>query len=61
MPVRWAESVRKIADAHVRYIVECGPGRVLSGLTRRIAPEVESLALLDEAALMKAREAVAHV
>lgn len=60
MPVRWAESVRKIAGAHVRYIVECGPGRVLSGLTRRIAPEVESLALLDEAALMKAREAVAH-
>jgi [acyl-carrier-protein] S-malonyltransferase len=59
-PVRWVESVRRIAGAHVNCIVECGPGRVLAGLTRRIAPQVESLALTDEAALLKARDAVAH-
>jgi [acyl-carrier-protein] S-malonyltransferase len=59
-PVRWVESVRRIASAHVSCIVECGPGRVLAGLTRRIVPDVESFALTDEAALAKAREAVAH-
>ncbi|MPZ43568.1 MAG: ACP S-malonyltransferase [Betaproteobacteria bacterium] len=59
-PVRWVESVRRIADSNVDCIIECGPGRVLAGLTRRIAPRVESLALTDEAAAAKAREAVAH-
>jgi [acyl-carrier-protein] S-malonyltransferase len=59
-PVRWVESVRQMAQAHVGCIVECGPGRVLAGLTRRIVPGVESLALTDDGALAKAREAVAH-
>ena len=59
-PVRWVESVRRIADADVNCIIECGPGRVLAGLTRRIAPGVASLALTDEAAAAKAREAVSH-
>jgi [acyl-carrier-protein] S-malonyltransferase len=60
LPVRWVESVRRIAAAPVRYIIECGPGRVLAAMTRRIAPEIESLALIDEAALLKARQAIAH-
>ena len=60
LPVRWVESVRRIAAAPVRFIIECGPGRVLAAMTRRIAPEIESLALTDEAALVKARQAVAH-
>jgi [acyl-carrier-protein] S-malonyltransferase len=60
LPVRWVESVRRIAAAPVRFIIECGPGRVLAAMTRRIAPEIESLALTDEAALIKARQAVAH-
>ena len=46
-PVRWAETIRRMADDGVTHVVECGPGRVLAGLTRRIAPAVESLALTD--------------
>ena len=46
-PVRWAEIIRRMADDGVTHVVECGPGRVLAGLTRRIAPAVESLALTD--------------
>ncbi len=60
MPVLWVESVRRIALFPVRHIIECGPGRVLAGLTRRIAPQVEAAALTDAAALAKAAEAVAH-
>lgn len=59
-PVRWVESVRRIAATPVRCIIECGPGRVLAGLTRRIAPQVESAALTDEVALAQAHEAMAH-
>ncbi len=50
-PVRWAEIVRSMADAGVTHVVECGPGRVLAGLTKRIAPAVESMALTDPASL----------
>jgi [acyl-carrier-protein] S-malonyltransferase len=44
-PVRWAEIIRAMAAAGVTHVVECGPGRVLSGLTKRIVPELESLAI----------------
>ena len=59
-PVLWVESVRHIAALPVTRILECGPGRVLAGLVRRIAPQVEPLALTDAVALAKAREMVAH-
>lgn len=60
-PVRWVDCIRHIAAADVHCIAECGPGKVLSGLTRRIAPQVESLTLADEAALRNAMEACARV
>jgi [acyl-carrier-protein] S-malonyltransferase len=45
-PVHWTETVRCLRDAHgVTRIVECGPGRVLTGLGRRIAPELEHRSL----------------
>ncbi len=45
-PVRWVESVRRMTDGlGVGRVVEVGPGRVLSGLVRRIAPEIESTSL----------------
>lgn len=50
-PVRWADTIRAMAAMGVTHIVECGPGRVLAGLTRRIADGVESLAITDEASL----------
>ena len=40
-PVRWDESVQKMTDLGVTRFVEIGPGKVLSGLVKRIAKEVE--------------------
>ena len=39
-PVLWTGCVRKMQEMGVTHIVECGPGRVLAGLVRRIAPEI---------------------
>ena len=39
-PVLWTGCVRKMQEMGVTHIVECGPGRVLTGLVRRIAPEI---------------------
>ena len=41
--VRWTDSIRRLADEGITRFVEVGPGRVLSGLTRRIIPSAESL------------------
>ena len=53
-PVRWAEIIRMMAEQGVTHVVECGPGRVLAGLTKRIVPGVESLALADPATIGEA-------
>jgi len=53
-PVRWAETIRKMADAGITHVVECGPGKVLAGLTKRIAPGVKALAAADRASLEEA-------
>jgi len=48
--VDWTRTVRTMADAGVTRFVEVGPGRVLAGLVRRIAPEAEVHALDDQSA-----------
>jgi [acyl-carrier-protein] S-malonyltransferase len=53
-PVRWVETIRRMVDAGVTHIVECGPGKVLAGMTRRIAPGVRSFAAADRASLEEA-------
>lgn len=53
-PVRWAETIQRMASDGVTHVVECGPGRVLAGLTRRIAPALESLAVFDADSLKDA-------
>ncbi|HEX2333320.1 MAG TPA: ACP S-malonyltransferase [Burkholderiales bacterium] len=53
-PVRWVETIRKMADAGVTHIVECGPGKVLAGMTKRIAPDIKALAAADRASLEEA-------
>ena len=53
-PVRWVEVVKKMVDSGVTHIVECGPGKVLAGMTKRIAPGVKSLAAADRASLEQA-------
>jgi [acyl-carrier-protein] S-malonyltransferase len=53
-PVRWVETIRRMVDCGVTHIVECGPGKVLAGMTKRIAPGVKSLAAADRASLEQA-------
>jgi len=50
-PVRWSETVRLLAASGVHQVIECGPGRVLAGLTRRIAENVHAHALIDSDAI----------
>jgi [acyl-carrier-protein] S-malonyltransferase len=57
-PVRWVETIRKMAESGVTHIVECGPGKVLAGMTKRIAPQVQSLSLAERASLEAALAAV---
>ncbi len=55
-PVRWVETIRFMKDQGVTHIVECGPGRVLSGLTRRIDRDLVGLAITDPASMQSALE-----
>lgn len=53
-PVRWTETIHALASAGVTHVVECGPGKVLSGLNKRIDERVQSLALTDSESLHQA-------
>ena len=57
-PVRWVETIVKMREMGVTHVFECGPGRVLAGMTRRIDPGIQSAALADRASLEKALQAV---
>lgn len=46
-PVHWTATVRAMADRGVTHVVECGPGKVLAGLVRRIAEGIPAYALTD--------------
>lgn len=52
-PVRWVETVQKIKASGVTQLIECGPGKVLAGLTKRIDAELVGEALFDQASLEK--------
>lgn len=53
-PVRWVESMRAAAGQGVRLLVECGPGKVLTGLAKRIDDRLEGVAANDPATLKAA-------
>jgi [acyl-carrier-protein] S-malonyltransferase len=53
-PVRWVETVHRFAVQGVSHVAECGPGKVLAGLNKRIDGNLQSLALTDAAALEQA-------
>jgi len=55
-PVRWVEVVQFMARAGVTHVAECGPGKVLSGLSRRIEATLQGLAIADAASLTQALE-----
>ena len=58
-PVRWVECVQALKARGVRTLVECGPGKVLAGLVKRIDPELNGLALPDPASLADVKAALA--
>jgi len=58
-PVRWVETIRAMKAQGVTHVVECGPGKVLAGLTRRIDGDIASLAVTDPASLDAALAALA--
>jgi [acyl-carrier-protein] S-malonyltransferase len=53
-PVRWVETIRKMRALGVTHVIECGPGKVLAGMTKRIWPEAQSFTLADRASLEQA-------
>lgn len=58
-PVRWTESVEKMATDGVEILVEIGPGKVLTGLTKRIVDSLQATAVNDIASLDAAAELLA--
>jgi len=46
-PVRWVETIQKMAADGVDKLVECGPGKVLAGLNKRISKETQTLSVYD--------------
>jgi [acyl-carrier-protein] S-malonyltransferase len=59
-PVRWTETIKALAAQGVTDIVECGPGKVLAGLTRRIDGALNAFALTDGVALGEAHGALSR-
>lgn len=57
-PVRWVETVQWLAQQDVDKIVECGPGKVLAGLTKRIDKTVAGYPVFDQLSLEKAVQAL---
>jgi [acyl-carrier-protein] S-malonyltransferase len=55
-PVRWVDTIRFMHDQGVTRFVECGPGKVLTGLNKRIVKEAEHLALFDSESINKVKE-----
>lgn len=52
-PVRWVETIQKIAGSGTALVFECGPGKVLSGLSKRIDAQLTTDAITDEASLQR--------
>jgi len=58
-PVRWVESVQAMKARGMATVVECGPGKVLSGMVKRIDAELTSAAIYDPATLAEAKALLA--
>lgn len=55
-PVRWVETIQAMKAQGITHVVECGPGKVLNGLTKRIDRDLVGLAITDPASLQLALE-----
>lgn len=55
-PVRWVETIQKMAGEGATHVIECGPGKVLAGLTKRINGDLVGDAIVDQVSLDKVLE-----
>ena len=60
-PVRWVECIQQLKAMGLRTVVECGPGKVLAGMTKRIDAELTGIAMYDPATLAEAKAVVDQV
>ena len=58
-PVRWVESVQALKARGITHVVECGPGKVLAGMVKRIDADLIGSALYDPATLAEVKELLA--
>jgi [acyl-carrier-protein] S-malonyltransferase len=58
-PVRWVECVQAIKAMGITNLVECGPGKVLAGMVKRIDAEMTGSALFDPATLEEVKGVLA--
>ena len=58
-PVRWVECVQAVKAQGLATLVECGPGKVLAGMVKRIDPELTGTPLFDPASLASVKEMLA--
>jgi [acyl-carrier-protein] S-malonyltransferase len=58
-PVRWVDCVRAMKSLGVATVIECGPGKVLAGLVKRIEPDLAGAAVFDPATLAQVKELLA--
>ena len=57
-PVRWVEIIQAFAVQGVTHVIECGPGKVLAGMTKRIEGNLQGFAVTDPASLAQTMEAL---
>jgi [acyl-carrier-protein] S-malonyltransferase len=58
-PVRWVEVVQALRARGAAALIECGPGKVLAGMVKRIDADAASAAVFDPATLAEAKALVA--
>ena len=58
-PVRWVECIRQIKNMGITIVIECGPGKVLTGMSKRIDAELNAAALYDPETLAAVQAALA--
>ena len=53
-PIQWVDTIRAFATAGITHVVECGPGKILAGLNKRIDQNLQQLSLTDSEAIKQA-------
>lgn len=60
-PVKWVASVQAMQQQGITGLIECGPGKVLSGLTRRIEKSLQAFAVFDAVSLATTQQSLGEL